>query len=146
MIIVLLKEENEKSREGGRGDVQRIMLKSKIHRATVTDANLDYEGSITIDELLMEDAGIIPYEAVHIYNISNGERFETYAIKGEANSGTICLNGAAAHKVSVGDLIIIANYANYKEEEAINHKPKLIFVDLNNRKIEKKPSIYIQSV
>lgn len=126
--------------------MQRIMLKSKIHRARVTDANLDYEGSITIDELLMEDAGIIPYEAVHIYNISNGERFETYAIKGEANSGTICLNGAAAHKVSVGDLIIIANYANYEEEEARNHKPKLIFVDLNNRRIEKKPSIYIQSL
>ncbi|MEW6615375.1 MAG: aspartate 1-decarboxylase [Thermodesulfobacteriota bacterium] len=126
--------------------MQRIMLKSKIHRVRVTDANLDYEGSITIDELLMEDAGIIPYESVHIYNISNGERFETYAIKGEANSGTICLNGAAAHKVSIGDLIIIANYAHYEEKEAINHKPKLIYVDANNRKIEKKSSVYLQSL
>ena len=124
--------------------MQRIMLKSKIHRVRVTDANLDYEGSITIDELLMEDAGIIPYESVHIYNISNGERFDTYAIKGEANSGTICLNGAAAHKVRVGDLIIIANYANYEEKEARNHKPKLIYVDQNNRRIEKKSSAYLQ--
>ena len=117
--------------------MQRIMLKSKIHRASVTDANIDYEGSITIDETLMNDADILPYESVRIYNISNGERFETYAIKGEANTGTICLNGAAAHKVNVGDLIIIANYANFSEEEATNHKPKLIFVDSNNKKIDK---------
>ncbi|MFH2011422.1 MAG: aspartate 1-decarboxylase [Pseudomonadota bacterium] len=126
--------------------MQRIMLKSKIHRVTVTDANLDYEGSITIDELLMEDAGIIPYEAVHIYNIANGERFETYAIKGKANSGTICLNGAAAHKVKVGDLIIIANYANYEEKEAKAHKPKLVYVDKNNKRIEVKSSVYLQPV
>ena len=114
--------------------MQRIMLKAKIHRARVTDANLDYEGSITIDETLMEEADILPYESVRIYNITNGERFETYAIKGEAHSGTICLNGAAAHKVSVGDLIIIANYANFEEEEVKHHTPKLIFVDINNRK------------
>lgn len=117
--------------------MQRIMLKSKIHRASVTDANLDYEGSITIDSVLMKDADIIPYEAVHIYNISNGERFETYAIEGKENSGTICLNGAAARKVSVGDLIIIANYANFNEEDARNHKPSIILVDSDNRKIAK---------
>ena len=115
--------------------MERIMLKSKIHRATVTDANLDYEGSISIDAVLLEEADILPYEAVQIYNISNGERFETYAISSETNSGTICLNGAAAHKVNIGDLIIIANYANYEEEEAINLKPRLVYVDLNNRKI-----------
>ncbi|MFH1626322.1 MAG: aspartate 1-decarboxylase [Pseudomonadota bacterium] len=115
----------------------RIMLKSKIHRVRVTDANLDYEGSITIDGVLMEDAGIIPYEAVHIYNISNGERFETYALEGERNSGTICLNGAAARRANVGDLIIIANYASFEEEEAKDHKPTIILVDFNNREVEK---------
>jgi len=116
--------------------VRRIMLKSKIHRATVTGADLDYEGSISVDATLMKDADILSFEAVRIYNITNGERFETYAIEGEANSGTICLNGAAARKVSAGDLIIIASYANYSEEEARKLKPKLIFVDHNNMRKE----------
>ena len=96
----------------------RLMCNSKIHRARVTDANLDYEGSITIDEALLELAGILPYEVVRIYNITNGERFETYAITGERGKGEICLNGAAAHKVKIGDLIIIVNYQMMDEKEA----------------------------
>ena len=116
--------------------MERIMLKSKIHRATVTGADLEYEGSISIDSVLMKEADILSFEAVHIYNITNGERFETYAIEGEADSGTICLNGAAAHKVSVGDLIIICSYAKYEEEEARSLDPKLIFVDAQNRRKE----------
>lgn len=113
--------------------MQRTMLQSKIHRATVTDANLNYEGSITVDEMLMEKANLIPFEQVHIYNINNGERFQTYVIPGPRNSGTICLNGAAARKVAKGDLIIIANYVTMDAEEAVNHKPKLVYVDAQNR-------------
>jgi len=113
--------------------VQRTMLQSKIHRATVTDANLNYEGSITVDEMLMEKANLIPFEQVHIYNINNGERFQTYVIPGPRNSGTICLNGAAARKVAKGDLIIIANYVTMDAEEVVNHKPKLVYVDAQNR-------------
>ena len=113
--------------------MQRIMLQSKIHRATVTDANLHYEGSITVDEGLMEKANLLPYEQVHIYNISNGERFQTYVIPGARNSGTICINGAAARKAGKGDLIIIANYVMMDAEEARNHKPRLVYVDERNR-------------
>ena len=112
--------------------MQRIMLKSKIHRATLTDANLEYEGSITIDEDLMEAADILAFEQVQIYNINNGNRFETYVIKGERGSGTICVNGAAARLVSKGDLVIIASYFNVDEAEAAAHKPKLIYVDEEN--------------
>lgn len=117
--------------------MKRFMLKAKIHRATVTDANLHYEGSITIDEELLEKADILPFEMVQIYNITTGDRFETYAIKGERNSGIICLNGAAARRVGKGDLIIIANYASLEDHEALNHKAKLIYVDENNRIIKK---------
>jgi aspartate 1-decarboxylase len=113
--------------------VQRTMLQSKIHRATVTDANLNYEGSITVDEILMEKANLIPFEQVHIYDINNGERFQTYVIPGPPNSGTICLNGAAARKVAKGDLIIIANYVTMDAEEAKHHSPKLVYVDAQNR-------------
>ena len=108
------------------------MLKSKIHRATLTDANLEYEGSITIDEDLMEAADILAFEQVQIYDINNGKRFETYVIKGERGSGTICVNGAAARLVSKGDLVIIASYFNVDEAEAAEHKPKLIYVDEKN--------------
>lgn len=108
------------------------MLKSKIHRATLTDANLEYEGSITIDEDLMEAADILAFEQVQIYDINNGKRFETYVIKGERGSGTICVNGAAARLVSRGDLVIIASYFNVDEAEAAEHKPKLIYVDEEN--------------
>lgn len=113
--------------------MKRIMFASKIHRARVTEANLDYEGSITVDVALLEAAGILPYEQVHIYNISNGQRFETYAIDGEKGSGVICLNGAAARCVAVGDLIIIATYGMVDEREALNWKPTVVKVDANNR-------------
>jgi aspartate 1-decarboxylase len=111
----------------------RVMMKSKIHRATVTQADLDYEGSLTIAAELMQAADILPYEMVHVYNISNGERFETYAIEGEAESGVICLNGAAARKGAPGDLIIITTYATYSEAELEKYQPKVILVDRHNR-------------
>jgi aspartate 1-decarboxylase len=117
--------------------VQRIMLKAKIHRARVTEGNLDYEGSITIDEALMETADIYPFEQVQVYNVTNGNRFETYALKGERGSGVICVNGAAAHQASKDDLIIIANYGLLDEEEQAHH-PKLIYVDEANRIIKIK--------
>jgi len=112
--------------------MQRVMLKSKIHRATITEANLAYEGSLTVDKILLDRADILPYEMVHIYNISNGERFQTYAIEGPPGSGTICLNGAAARKGAVGDLIIITTYADYSPEELNHHKPKIVLVDSRN--------------
>ena len=112
--------------------MQRFMLKSKIHRATVTDANLHYEGSITIDEKLIEAADILPYEKVNIYNVSNGERFSTYVIKGEKDSGVICLNGAAAWKASKGDLIIIASYAMVDDSALKSWSPKCVFLDNKN--------------
>ena len=111
----------------------RVMMKSKIHRATITQANLHYEGSLTIAGELMEAADILPYEMVHVYNISNGERFETYAIAGEENSGVICLNGAAARKGAPGDLIIITSYATYEGAEIERHQPKVVLVDRHNR-------------
>jgi len=113
--------------------MERMMLKGKIHRATVTDANLDYEGSITVDQKLMEAADIIQFVQVHIYNVSNGNRFETYCIEGPPGSGTICLNGAAARMVSRGDLVIIAAYGLMNAEEIKSHKPKLVYVDAQNR-------------
>jgi len=109
------------------------VFKSKIHRATVTEANLNYMGSITIDEALMEHAGIMPNEKVQIVNINNGERFETYVIKGERGSGAVCLNGAAARKVAVGDKVIILAYAMMTQEEALTHQPKVVFPDENNQ-------------
>lgn len=109
------------------------MLKSKIHRATVKQAELEYVGSITIDASLMELAGIIEYEKVQIVDVNNGNRFETYAIAGEKDSGMICLNGAAARCVSVGDKIIIMCYAGFNEEEVKKHHPQVVFVDDSNR-------------
>lgn len=109
------------------------VLKSKIHCATVTEANLNYVGSITIDEALMEAAGLIAGEKVHICNNNNGERFETYIIKGPRNSGCICLNGAAARKVQIGDVVIIMAYAYMTPEEAQSHQPKVIFPTKENR-------------
>ena len=105
------------------------MLKSKIHRATVVQAELDYVGSITVDEELMNAAGINEYEKVQIADVDNGERFETYVIAGEAGSGMICLNGAAAHKVNIGDKIIIMCYAMMSQDEVAENKPKVVFVD-----------------
>ena len=112
--------------------MQITLLKSKIHRATVTQADLDYVGSITIDSDLLRESGIQEYEKVEIADITNGNRLETYAIAGEAGSGIICLNGAAAKLVNPGDKIIIMAYANMTPEEAKSHKPTVIFVDDNN--------------
>jgi len=112
--------------------VHRTLLKSKIHRATVTDANVDYEGSISIDRDLMDLACLQEYEQVHIYNITNGNRFSTYVIEGERKSGDVCINGAAAHLAKRGDLVIIANYASYSENDASLHKPKLVYVNQDN--------------
>jgi aspartate 1-decarboxylase len=111
--------------------MQIEVVKSKIHRAIVTQADLNYIGSITIDEDLMDAANIIENERVHIYNINNGERFETYVIKGERGSGTLCLNGAAARLVQKGDLVIIVSYATMNFEEAKNWKPTVIFPQNN---------------
>ena len=109
------------------------MLKAKIHRATVTQAELDYVGSITVDSELLEQSGILEYEKVQVVDINNGNRFETYTIAGESGSGIICLNGAAARCVDVGDKIIIMAYADMTPEEAKKHSPKVIFVDENNK-------------
>lgn len=105
------------------------VLKSKIHRVTVTQANIDYVGSITIDEALLEAANMIEGEKVQVLDINNGERLETYIIKGERNSGAICLNGAAARKVTVGDLVIIVSYASMEFEQAKSFKPWVVFPD-----------------
>lgn len=109
------------------------LLKAKIHRATVVQAELDYVGSITVDSELLEASGILEYEKVQIVDINNGSRFETYTIAGERGSGMICLNGAAARCVSTGDKIIIMSYASMTPEEAKTHKPTVIFVDDDNR-------------
>jgi aspartate 1-decarboxylase len=121
--------------------MDRKMLKSKIHRATVTGADLHYEGSVTIDSLLMEAADIIPYEAVCVWNVTNGNRLETYAITGEPGSGVICLNGAAARLVAPQDLVIIASYVNMSNAEALVHEPKLVFVDDKNRMLDTRKEV-----
>ena len=118
--------------------MQFEMLHGKIHRATVTEARLDYVGSITIDEDLMEAAGILEYEKVAVVNVDNGNRLETYTIKGERGSGIICLNGAAAHMASVGHKVIIMAYASMSREELESEKPKVVFVDGQNRILEVK--------
>ncbi len=111
------------------------MLKGKIHRATVVQAELDYVGSITVDVELLEAAGILEYEKVQIVDVNNGNRFETYTIAGERGSGMICLNGAAARCVSVGDKVIIMAYAQITPEEAKTHQPQVVFVDDNNHPV-----------
>jgi aspartate 1-decarboxylase len=109
------------------------MLKSKIHRATITEADLNYEGSLTIDRDLMDAVGLHPYERVMVYNINNGERFDTYAIEGKPDSGVIGLNGAAARRGMIGDLIIIVSYAFYAEEELNDYSAKIILLNTSNR-------------
>ena len=111
----------------------RTMLKSKIHRARVTEVNLDYEGSITIDRALMEAAYFLPFERVDLLNISNGARFSTYVIVGEANSGAIELNGAAARLVAKGDIVIILSYCQASEDEAVSMEPSVVYVDDENK-------------
>jgi aspartate 1-decarboxylase len=115
----------------------REMMKSKIHQATVTEANLYYVGSITIDRNLMDEADILPNEKVQIVNNNNGARFETYVIPGERNSGVICLNGAAARLVQPGDQVIIISYSWMEETKAMTYQPKILFMDKNNRIKEK---------
>ncbi len=117
------------------------LLKSKIHRATVTDADLHYEGSISIDPKLAMAANLVPFERVEIYNVTNGERFATYYIEGEVGSGEITINGAAAHKASKDDLVIICAYAEYDEAEAVGHRPRLIYVDEHNMILQRRSKI-----
>lgn len=112
--------------------MQLTVLKAKIHRATITKADIAYEGSISIDKNLLETSGILPFEQVDVYNITNGARFTTYAIEAPEKSGQICVNGAAARLVGVGDLIIICAYGICAEEEAKKHKPRVVLVDANN--------------
>lgn len=109
------------------------MFKSKIHRATVTEADLNYEGSLTLDPLLMEAADILPGEQVHIWNVTRGSRLTTYAIVGDRGSGVVCVNGAGAHLVKVGDIIIVATFVDLADDEARCHSPKVVFVDDHNR-------------
>lgn len=117
--------------------MRRILFKSKIHRATVTEANLDYEGSVTIDSNLLREADILPFEKVAIWNITRGTRLETYALEGPPGSGTICINGAAAHTHlnQVGDLVIIATFAEVEQAEARSWRPKVVLVDEKNRPV-----------
>jgi len=116
----------------------RTMLKSKIHRAHVTETNINYEGSITIDQKLMEEVDILPFEQVEVLNLNNGARFTSYAIEGKRNSGEICLNGAAARLAIKGDIIIILSYCYVDDDEAHNFIPKLVYVDANNAITETK--------
>jgi len=119
--------------------MQRTLLKSKIHRATVTDADLHYQGSVKVDPLLMAAADLLPHERVEIYNVTNGERFATYVIAGVAGRGEVVINGAAAHKARRGDLVILASYAAYDEAEARMHRPQVVFVDEANRAVPSPP-------
>jgi aspartate 1-decarboxylase len=109
------------------------LMKAKIHRATVTQADLEYEGSITVDQALLQESGILPYEQVHVYDINNGNRFVTYAIEAPAHSGTICVNGAAARLVHAGDRLIIVTYAQMTDVEAKNFKPRVLLMGEGNR-------------
>lgn len=126
--------------------MQRTMLKSKLHRVHVTHSELHYEGSCAIDEALLEAADICENEQIHIYNVTNGERFVTYAIRGERGSGIISVNGAAAHKAHPKDIIIIASYAHYDNNALANYKPTLIYVDHQNRIVAKGNAIPVQAM
>jgi len=125
--------------------MQRTMLKSKLHRATVTHSELHYEGSCAIDEALLDAANIHEYEQIQIYNVTNGERFTTYAIRAARDSGIISVNGAAAHKANPGDLVIIATYAVYNELELARYAPELVYVDAHNRIVDTRQAIPVQA-
>ena len=124
--------------------MQRTMLKSKVHRVTVTQSELNYEGSCAIDQTLLDAADIREYQQIDIYNVSNGERFTTYAIRATRNSGTISVNGAAAHKAAPGDILIIASYAVYNEVELQRFRPELVYVDEHNRIKARRDNIPMQ--
>jgi len=113
--------------------MRRTLFKSKIHRATVTAADVDYEGSVTVDPLLLEAADIWPWERVDVWDVTNGARLSTYAIPGERGSGVVCINGAAAHRVHPGDVVILATFASMEEDEAALHRPRVVLVDGLNR-------------
>jgi aspartate 1-decarboxylase len=117
------------------------MFTGKIHRATVTQADLHYEGSVTIDEDLLDASGILPNEEVHIWDVTSGSRLVTYAISGARGSGVVCVNGAAAHLVSPGDLVIIAAFGEMDDAEARSHVPRVVFVDSDNRMVESRAEI-----
>ena len=121
-----------------------IMLKGKLHRVTVTHSELEYEGSCAIDSHLLETVGIREYEQIEIYNVTNGERFTTYAILAEENSGLISVNGAAAHKANPGDIIIICAYVGLNQQELVNFKPKLVYVDEKNQITHTRHTIPVQ--
>ena len=118
--------------------MQRVMMKSKIHRATVTAADLDYEGSLTVDADLLDAADILPNEQLHVWDVTNGTRLVTYALSGERGSGEIRVNGAGAHLIKPGDLVIIATYAAFEAQEARGHEPVVVLVDAQNRVREYK--------
>jgi aspartate 1-decarboxylase len=130
--------------------MELTLLKSKLHRATVTGANVDYEGSVTIDRDLMDAADILPFERVDIWDVTNGSRLSTYAVEGGRGSGVVCINGAAAHLIHAGDLVIIAVFARMSEAEAREWKPKLVFLDSRNRIVrtysEIKPETLVSSL
>ena len=125
--------------------MQRTMLKSKLHRATVTHSELQYEGSCAIDETLLDAANIHEYEQIQIYNVTNGERFTTYAIRAARDSGIISVNGAAAHKANPGDLVIIATYAVYNELELARYEPELVYVGEGNSIVDRRHAIPVQA-
>ncbi len=124
--------------------MQRTMLQAKIHRVTTTHAELNYEGSCAIDQNLLDESDIREYQAIDIYNVTNGERFSTYAISAERGSGIISVNGAAARRAAVGDILIIACYSSYSEMELQKHEPKLVYVDGRNRVVRKGNAIPVQ--
>jgi aspartate 1-decarboxylase len=113
--------------------MRRSMLKSKIHRLRVTDADVNYEGSLTLDAGLMEAADVLPHEEVHVWNVTRGTRLTTYAIAGESGSGVVCVNGAAAHLARPGDVVIVATFADFDDAAAHGHRPRVVFVDEKNR-------------
>ncbi|MBI5231770.1 MAG: aspartate 1-decarboxylase [Coriobacteriales bacterium] len=125
--------------------MQRTILGGKIHRATVTEANLEYEGSVTVDCDLLDAAGILANEAVHIWDVTNGARITTYAIPGTRGSGVVCVNGAAAHHVSPGDLVIIANFVQLDDLEAHVWEPRVVFVDEANRIAEQRAEVHVHA-
>lgn len=125
--------------------MQLILLKAKLHRARVTQAELDYEGSCSIDSVLLDASGILPYEQIQIYNVTNGARFTTYAIRAAAGSRTICMNGAAAHRARPGDVVIICAYAEMNAAEALAHKPHLVYLDASNRIARTSNGIPVQA-
>jgi len=125
--------------------MQLTLLKAKLHKAHVTHSELEYEGSCAIDSALLQAAGIHEYEQIHIYNINNGERFITYAIRAEAGSGVISVNGAAAHKANPGDRVIICAYAQLAQNEAVNFRPKLVYLDEHNHITRTSDQIPVQA-